>query len=115
VIRDDTKLVASLGLLDGSLDGSSLGSLDGVLLGLLDGLLNGSSLASLDGVLLGLLDGLLDGSSLAWVARWIARRKFTWIARQSFAWVARWIQLLVDCSVIRDDTKLVAEDMMIDK
>jgi hypothetical protein len=54
-----------LGLLDdGLLDGSSLGSLDGVSLGLLDGLLDGSSLGSLDGVSLGLLDGSLDRSSL---------------------------------------------------
>ena len=42
----------------------SVGTLDGVSLGLLDGLLDGSSLGSLDGVSLGLLDGLLDGSSL---------------------------------------------------
>ncbi len=42
----------------------SVGTLDGVSLGLLDGLLYGSSLGSLDGVSLGLLDGSLDRSSL---------------------------------------------------
>ncbi len=42
----------SLGLLDGSLDGSSLGSLTRVSLGLLDGSLDGISLGLLDGVLL---------------------------------------------------------------
>ena len=52
------------GLLDGLLDRSSLGLLDGVLLGLLDVLLGGSSLGLLDGILLGLLDRLLDGLSL---------------------------------------------------
>ena len=59
----------SLGLLDGSLDGSSLGSFDGVSLGLLDGLLDRSSLGLLDGVSLGLLNGSLDGSSLGLLDR----------------------------------------------
>ena len=49
-------------MLDGSLDGISLRSLDGVLLGLLE--LDGISLGSLDGVSLGLLDKSLDGISL---------------------------------------------------
>ena len=40
----------------------SVGSLDGVSLGLLDGSLDGSSLGSLEGVSLGLLDGSLDGT-----------------------------------------------------
>jgi hypothetical protein len=42
--------VEGLVLLDGSLDGISLGSLDGVSLGSLDGSLDGISLGSLDGV-----------------------------------------------------------------
>jgi|LakMenEpi03Aug12_release.lakeMendotaPanAssembly.Ray.scaffolds.fasta_scaffold833530_1 hypothetical protein len=42
----------------------SVGLLDGVSLGLLDGSLDGSSVVSLEGVLLGLLDGSLDGSTL---------------------------------------------------
>lgn len=57
-------VVWNVGLLNGLLDGTSLGSLDGVMLGLLDGLLDGNSLGSLNRVLIGLLDGLLDGFSL---------------------------------------------------
>ena len=42
----------------------SVGLLDGVSLGLLDGSLDGSSVVLLEGVLLGLLDGSLNGSTL---------------------------------------------------
>ena len=53
-----------LGMLDGLLDGISLGSLDGVMLGLLEGLLDRILLGLLEGVMLGWLDGALDGISL---------------------------------------------------
>ena len=47
------------GLLDGSNDRVSIGSLDGVVLGLLDGSLDGMSLGLLDGVSIRLLTELI--------------------------------------------------------